>query len=234
MKRLTSFDIKLIAFILMIIDHTGRLFFPNYSFMVAIGRLSFPLFAWLVAIGQRHTSDVRKYLVRLVILGIISQPIYAYFYQLIFSGMPSLNILFTLAWGVSLLAALKKADNAITELMILIPFMAIAELAYLEYGSYGVATVYLMSKLESKRVVWPILLVLTNFIYVLAFNYPAHSILSIFSLLIIIQHNGKRGGKARWFYPLYPLHFGILTGIHWLLNWQFSYAFKLFKDMSSL
>ena len=217
MKRLSSFDIKFIAFVLMIIDHTGRLFFPDYGFMVAIGRVSFPLFAWLSAVGQKHTSDIRKYLARLVILGIISQPIYAYLYQLIFSGSAPLNILFTLTWGVTLIAILKRVDDFIVELIILFPFMAIAELTYLEYGSYGIATIYLMSKLESKNIIWPLLLVAMNFMYVLAFNYPARSVLSVLSLLIIIQHNGERGGKARWFYPLYPLHFCVLAGLEWLI-----------------
>ncbi|MEL7086590.1 MAG: TraX family protein, partial [Cyanobacteria bacterium J06597_1] len=69
--RLTSHSIKLIAFTLMLVDHAGRMFVPGLWLPIAIGRLSYPLFAWLAAEGQKKTSNVAKYLGRLVLWGFI-------------------------------------------------------------------------------------------------------------------------------------------------------------------
>ncbi|MEO1295497.1 MAG: TraX family protein [Cyanobacteria bacterium J06636_16] len=218
MRKLTSFDIKVIAFALMIVDHTGRLFFPEQTLLVALGRLSFPLFAWLIAVGQRHTSDVKKYLVRLVILGVLSQPIYSYFYELLFSESAPWNILFTLAFGVGLLAVLKRVKRKVLEPIIVVAFLLAANWMNLEGGGYGIATIYLASKLGEKTIIWYALFVLMHLVYVFLFYYSPIRLLGAFALLIIVQYNGDRGRKARWFYPLYPLHFGVLAVLNWLLG----------------
>jgi hypothetical protein len=76
---LSEFWLKLIAIVSMTFDHVGY-FLNNYSSFFAnselvdnlsiafriIGRLSFPLFAFMLAEGLRHTSDRKKYLLRLV------------------------------------------------------------------------------------------------------------------------------------------------------------------------
>ena len=64
---MTAFDIKILASTFMIIDHAGRLFFPDATIFVAIGRLSFPLFAWLATMGEKYTSDIKEYVMRLIL-----------------------------------------------------------------------------------------------------------------------------------------------------------------------
>ncbi|MEO0353861.1 MAG: TraX family protein [Cyanobacteria bacterium P01_A01_bin.3] len=80
--RLSSYSIKLIAFALMVIDHAGRIFLPGFWLPIALGRLSYPLFAWLAAQGQQKTSNIYRYIGRLLFWGCISQPLYVYFCQL--------------------------------------------------------------------------------------------------------------------------------------------------------
>lgn len=92
---MTSFDIKILAALLMVIDHVGLVFFPDQLIFRYLGRLSFPLFAWLLGQGEKHTRDVYAYLLRIVIWGLVSQPIYV----LLFHN-EQLNILFTLAIGL--------------------------------------------------------------------------------------------------------------------------------------
>ena len=48
---MTSFVLKLIAAITMLIDHTGLILFPNQMIFRIIGRLAFPIYAYCIAEG---------------------------------------------------------------------------------------------------------------------------------------------------------------------------------------
>ena len=69
--------LKLIAMISMLIDHVGKMFFPQYRIMRIIGRLAFPLFGYCVAVGCVYSRNRLKYLTRILLVGLISQPFYA-------------------------------------------------------------------------------------------------------------------------------------------------------------
>ena len=69
--------IKLAAGIAMLCDHFGKMIFPQYPVLRLIGRLAFPLFAYCIATGAVYSSDRIRYLSRVVLLALISQPLYA-------------------------------------------------------------------------------------------------------------------------------------------------------------
>jgi len=69
--------LRLIAMITMVIDHFGKMCFPQIPEMRLIGRLAFPLFAYGIAAGAVYTKNGTKYLSRIVLLALISQPLYA-------------------------------------------------------------------------------------------------------------------------------------------------------------
>lgn len=69
--------IRLIACICMVIDHAGKMFFPHIPQMRMIGRLAFPLFAYGIAVGAVYTRNPLRYLSRIVLLALVSQPLYA-------------------------------------------------------------------------------------------------------------------------------------------------------------
>ena len=83
--------IKLIAIITMTIDHIGYVFFPDILIFRIIGRIAFPLFVYSMMIGYFRTKDLSKYIVRLLIIGIISQ----FPYSLLFNVYRP-NVMFTL------------------------------------------------------------------------------------------------------------------------------------------
>ena len=68
--------LKLLAIIFMVCDHTGKMLFHSNN-MRLLGRLSFPIFACGIAAGCVYTRSHVKYLSRLVMIGLISQPFYA-------------------------------------------------------------------------------------------------------------------------------------------------------------
>ena len=49
--------LKLIAMVTMLIDHAGKILFPQLSFMRVVGRLAFPLYAYCIAVGCVYTRN---------------------------------------------------------------------------------------------------------------------------------------------------------------------------------
>lgn len=139
----------------MIISHianvfTGSVAAPMLSaqvsvLMIAVGCIAFPLYAFMLVEGFRHTRDWRKYALRIFGLALLSQIPYAFTINgwVAFSEMPwwrrvtDLNILFSLALGVLLLAFLstKRFEKALAS------WVAVAALAVLAVMFYF-STVY--------------------------------------------------------------------------------------------
>lgn len=71
---LTSFDIKLVALVLMTLDHIAVFFAeaaPIPAWFRMLGRMSAPLFIFAMAQGFGHTSSKRKYLERLLLAAVL-------------------------------------------------------------------------------------------------------------------------------------------------------------------
>ncbi len=68
--------LKIIALVFMFIDHSGKMLFPSVSEMRILGRIAFPIYVWCMIVGFHYTRSVAKYLLRVLIVGIISQPLY--------------------------------------------------------------------------------------------------------------------------------------------------------------
>ncbi|MFB2881329.1 TraX family protein [Floridanema aerugineum] len=224
LKKLTSFDIKVIAFALMIIDHVGRLFFPQAAIFVIIGRLSFPLFAWLAAQGEKYTSDIKKYIFRLLVWGAIAQPIYGKFYYLVFSVHGELNILFTLALGVITIRCTKLVESKFFKFLIVIAFMVVAELLRVEGRISGLIIIYLMSIIDLQSAKWWFFFIGYRLLFIYLNQWSYVELFGIASVGILALYNGEQGGRSKpfykWFYPLYPLHLGVLLLIKFWLNSQ--------------
>ena len=96
--------LKLVAIISMFIDHVGAAFFPEYPIFRWLGRLAFPIFCYCMTVGMLYTSNIRRYLGRLGLFAVISQPfwILAFNPQDILGNLTNWNIFFTLF--ISLLA----------------------------------------------------------------------------------------------------------------------------------
>ena len=71
--QLSGNAIKIIAALLMVVDHVGVIFFPESRMLRIIGRLSLPLFAFMISEGAKYTKNKLKYLLSLFVLGVICQ-----------------------------------------------------------------------------------------------------------------------------------------------------------------
>jgi len=95
--------VKLIAAILMVVDHANVIFLAHEAnIWWKLGRIVFPLFCFATACNLRRGTRVPDYIAMLLLLGVVSQPIYAKALS-----ADDGNILFTLAVGATILTALR-------------------------------------------------------------------------------------------------------------------------------
>lgn len=97
--------IKLVAVLFMIVDHVGVAFFPRVYELRLLGRIAFPLFAWGIVTGVEYTRNVWKYALRVLIVGVISQPCFVYAMN---HGWAELNVFATLLLGLLGIAAIRE------------------------------------------------------------------------------------------------------------------------------
>lgn len=86
--------LKLLALLFMCCDHAGKMLAPGVLEWRMLGRLALPLYAWCLVVGACYTRSMGKYLLRMVAVGAISQPLYMWALN---HSWQELNIFFTLA-----------------------------------------------------------------------------------------------------------------------------------------
>lgn len=195
--------IKLIAIITMTIDHIGYVFFPNAIILRIIGRIAFPLFVYSMMIGYFRTKDLTKYIVRLLIIGIISQ----FPYSLLFNVYRP-NVMFTLIFTLLYYYTLDKKKWWIMPFLVVIPFCL-----HFEYDTIYLFLVPIFYYCRSNCLLMSILMILfyLNFISngVTVFGFVIfYSILSIPFIIIKTNFNIKINKYLFYFY--YPFHIIVL------------------------
>jgi hypothetical protein len=94
--------IKIVAASLMVVDHANVIFLEHHlNALWYLGRVAFPLFCFVVACHLERGANVSKYVVLLLLVGALSQPLYT-------MGLSDVagNTLFTLAIAVAIATVL--------------------------------------------------------------------------------------------------------------------------------
>lgn len=95
--------LKIIAMATMLIDHVGYMFFPGDMMFRTIGRLAFPIFAYQIAVGYSKTSNLKKYVERLLIFALITQIPYSFFNPELKFAPIEFNVLFMFLAAIGVL-----------------------------------------------------------------------------------------------------------------------------------
>jgi len=215
---LQSFDsgrelLKWIAIITMTVDHVGAILYPEFEVLRVIGRLSFPLFAYLLMLGMETTRNIRNYFIRLFVFAFISQV--PFFLALDYGPFDSLNIFFTLSFGLLFIYFFKRGS-----VFVVVPLLASLLLPF-DYGVYGIAVVGCMYILKENTKFGVASLVLLNTLFLVPWS---NQFLSIAAIPFIVLH--KNGSltttketaelhaipvwRKYFFYIYYPLHLTLI------------------------
>lgn len=198
-NAMNSYHVKLLAALCMVIDHVGVVLFPDAWLLRCIGRFSFPLFCWLLVQGEAHTTNLRKYALRLLGLGILSQPIYMLTFR-----VQRPNILFLLLLGLLCLRFARTFPR--WQGFVWLGAAMLATATDTEYGSYGIALIALVGWFEPTWIWWISWLLLHLALWLILPSLGSLQIPAILAPLLFCLTNQQRGAKARWFYLFYPLH----------------------------
>lgn len=235
--------IKIIAMITMLVDHLGAMVFPQYRVMRIIGRIAFPIYAYCIAVGCVYTRDIGKYLQRLVLLALISQPLYVYvmehtvpmmtyipfsespvkaiYYYYMYSWKDP-SILLTLAFGVAAIWSVRERRLWITALILCVAF---AQNTFLDYGVKGVILMLLLYMfIDRWYISLPLVAAFMAWWGMKSFGYELFGVtfgIQAFALLALpfIYIPMRTGIKLnKWvFYAYYPAHLLIVLAAK---NWD--------------
>ena len=190
----------------MIIDHIGLFFFPEHILFRIIGRLSFPIFAFLIVEGFYHTRDIRKYMIRLAGLGVISEIPFDLLTTGKFFDLRHQNVFFTLLIGWILLYGYEKQYSTFSKVSFAFLILIAGDLFRVDYGAWGVLMIFCFFIFRERM--WA-KIVSVAVINVVVFGYI--QAFAVLALLPICLYNGEKGrGYKYFFYLVYPVHLWII------------------------
>ena len=234
-EYLSGSTLKIIACISMFIDHMTVILWRRYlGYIVTLdydsiqhyknlyklgrnlGRPAFPIFCFLLVEGFRHTHSKRDYLIRLLVMALLSE----HAFNLLANGssldLTHQNVFLTLAISLSVIICIHKfasqdklSDPTRTALTLLITLVGCVA-AYLlktDYSYKGVLAVTAIYLLSYNRLV----MCLGGAV---CFSWEPWA-MPVF--IPIFFYNGKRGLKVKYFfYFFYPLHIYL---IYYVVNY---------------
>ncbi len=213
--QISCFQLKIIGCALMVIDHVGYLLFPDIIALRMIGRLAFPIFAYLIANGYRHSHNLYKYLMLLLI--------FAAAFQLPYMKMMdtnTLNILFTLALGLIAIYVFDIYQGNSSYLLVVL-FALAAEFLNMDYGVYGILMIFtshlFFNKYRKLLIGWGLISLpyiaegISSYYHNGIWNTAVIQVLALAAIPIIMLYKGEKGRSFRLgFYLFYPIQIVVL------------------------
>ena len=222
---MTSFAIKIVACITMLLDHIKYAIPITDNFVTQyLGRIAFPLFAFLISEGYKHTKDLEKYYKRLIMFGLISQIPFMLFRTLV-GEWELLNIMFALVLGLLCIDIFEKEKRKWISIPSVLVIVVLSEILKMDYGWFGVLTVFIIHVLKNKKIMLVLTYPIVTFLYyyslignyIFSWEMMLYVIGTISSMIFILMYNGKEGKKTKyffyWFYPVHVLIIYLLSFI---------------------
>lgn len=224
--------IKLVAALLMLIDHIGLMFFSELLMFHVIGRLSMPLFAYCIARGfyfSRQHGTQKRYILYMLAFALISQFPYYLMVEskclnIGFTWLLSLLLLFvsTMDWrSPALRLRCMVASLSLVCILIWLRWLPV------DYGIYGVITpllfYLLIAKERENTMAYALALLISWAVYVLVEQGTPGSLIQVVSafsapiLTLSKEFDGKIKLPKLVFYAFYPLHITVLLVLRYLL-----------------
>ncbi len=230
---LTSNMLRIIAVLLMLSDHIWATYMSFGNWMTYIGRMAFPIFAFQIAEGFVHTSNFKKYALRLLGFALLTEIPFNLFYSSRWFNPYHQNVLFTLLLGLLAIRVLNnlknnfKGKNIALSLLWLALICIGATLGFVDYGFLGMLTVVMFYILRDFPFAWLaqlVAMVLINVVFFEGLVVPVELLgktfeiptqgFAVFSLIPIWLYGGRKGKSSKvmqyGFYAFYPVHMLIL------------------------
>ena len=213
---MSTFALKIIAVVTMLIDHAAVVFIPSntmlYLICRIIGRLAFPIFAFLLVEGFFHTRNIKKYLARLGVFALISEVPFDLASYNKYMHWDHQNIFFTLFLGLMAIYLINFVEKKyvakpvfvnIANALITVVFCFTAALIKADYRAIGILLIVAFYLFRGNKPLLIISMIIISGSLIQAFY--------TLSLIPIFLYNGKKGRNIKYFfYVFYPAHLLIL------------------------
>lgn len=220
---MSSFALHIWAMLLMLCDHLQLTLLPDLPILRCVGRLAFPLFAFMAVEGYLHTRSLKNYLLRLLMLAVISEiPFDLLVSGSVFDPMHQ-NVIWTVILGLCCIQAFENISADLKKMLsavVIIASLAAAIIASVDYSSAGVLTLLAFYAFRGNtvrcRLMQLLSLAFINLVLLggIEFAFP-YQALAVLSLPIIWLYDGSQGPHNGFIkaanYLFYPAHILILA-----------------------
>ena len=220
---MSSFALHIWAMLLMLCDHLQLTLLPDLPILRCVGRLAFPLFAFMAVEGYLHTRSLKKYLLRLLMLAVISEiPFDLLVSGSVFDPMHQ-NVIWTIILGLCCIRAFENISADLKKMLsavVIIASLAAAIIARVDYSSAGVLTLLAFYAFRGNtvrcRLMQLLSLAFINLVLLggIEFAFP-YQALAVLSLPIIWLYDGSQGPHNGFIkaanYLFYPAHMLMLA-----------------------
>lgn len=204
----------------MVVDHVGCIFFPTYRPFRIVGRLAFPIFAFFVAESIYFTNDKKKYLYRLLLLTLISEPIFDIAFSFKVLHIFNQNIYATLLNGALTCFCIEKLKPYVgyCSYMLALPVGMLTEFIRADYGYYGIFLIVMFyffrdidayNKVIPKFFVPTLVLILGCFVSAVRGGLWVQDFSVVAGFLLPPQKKDEKHMSKIW-YLFYPGHLMVL------------------------
>lgn len=221
---LSGAQLKYVAIVSMLIDHVNKaLLYPFLDKGVLliisdlfdiIGRIAFPLFCFMLIEGFFKTGNRKKYLLTLLVFGLISEVPFDMFTTAAFYNANWNNVLFTLALLLITIWIIDILRNRFNELPRTVWYLASIALV----AAMCILSMILGLDYEYHAILIGYFFYLFHDIPILAIPFGYFSMYkepwTLLGFALTLTYNGKRGKQHKalnyWFYPVHLLLLGLL------------------------
>ena len=201
---------QIIAMLTMLIDHVGIVFFPEVEALRIIGRLAFPLYAYLIVVGWDRTSSRKRYVLRLLLIGLAAQLPYVWMI-----GGWEINVIGTFLVVLAVFVLLDKWKSALIVIPVIVLAILFFEYVPFDYGSYALVLMLIYRYLSPSWMFSAHLsLNFFNVLYTGVFAQVASvlaTILLVYGDRVLQLVNRLKIPRIVWL-SFYPVHMLVLVG----------------------
>ena len=230
--KLNTFHLKIIAVLIMVVDHIAYIMIPSsepiYLIMRSVGRISAPLFWYGFVEGYRRTSNAARYKQRLaigaIVMGVGNEIVTLFPTQ----NLPTMSFLTPNMFLTFLLMAIVidsiehiKNKKSILEILFSCSVLMMSLYVVISFADYGwlvTSSILCLYFLKNKTIKYTLFVVVNLFIC-MVINNAMQMFMVIAVLPMLLCSNQKPKHNMKWFFYLfYPLHFWFLCLIQIMIS----------------
>lgn len=232
---LSSAALHLLAMTLMLCDHLWATVIPGNQWLTCIGRLAFPIFAFMIAEGYAHTGNLRRYVLRLLCLALLTEIPFDLMYSSSVFFPYHQNVIWTFLMGIGAMELNERARKKgklwlriVTAAATVLLGAVLGLVTMVDYYGAGILTVLVFYFFRRRKwwcfagqlaaLYWLNVELLGGLYFeVELFGRTVEIVqqgLALFALIPIWLYRGRQGYHEKWFrwfcYGFYPVHMLLL------------------------